>query len=365
MQEANHDQGLVRWRMVLGKQADPSKDIELSGEDMARDQALGALYDSTKKGDLSASNPNVNKWLGDIRKYFPESAAILLQKEAVNRVGIVRFLENPEVLESVVPDIQLAQTILSLKEAIPDQAKSTARAVIARMAAQLQHKLKLPVHQAARKGIYRFQRENYKHNKMLDWPRTIRHNLKNYNPESGQIIPEKIFGFNSRKHALREIYILMDQSGSMASSLVYTGIIASLLHQLPALVTHLYLFDTQVVDMTDLLHDPVELLFGVQLGGGTDIRKTLAFTRQQMRRPKDAIVFLISDLYDSAPDRHLIDSILLLHEEGVKIMVIPSLSDDGKADFNRAVAESISEKGILTIACTPDKFCEVLPDILA
>ena len=361
----SQDINLVRWRMILGKQADPSKDTKLSTEDEARDQALGALYDSTKKGDLSASNPNVNKWLGDIRKYFPESAAILLQKEAIDRIGIVRFLENPEVLESVVPDIQLAQTILSLKEAIPDQAKSTARAVIERMAAQLQQKLQLPIHRAARKGIHRFQREQYKNNKMLDWPRTIRYNLKNYNPESGQIIPEKIFGYNSRKHALREIYILMDQSGSMASSLVYTGIIASLLHQLPALETHLFLFDTQVVDMTGLLHDPVELLFGVQLGGGTDIRKTLAYTRQQMRKPKDSVLFLISDLYDSAPDRHLIDSIFQIHDDGVKIVVIPSLSDEGKADFNKYVTDEIAEKGILTISCTPDKFCEVLPDILA
>jgi len=359
------EKSLKRWRLVLGETTDSPSQIKLSVEEKALDKTLGTLYDQNKKGDLSGSAPNVNKWLGDIRTYFPDPVTVMMQKDAVRKLGIEKFLEAPDVLEQIVPDVQLAYTILSLKDAIPDQVKATARQVIEKMAQSLEKQLKMPVTLAANKGIQRYQRRLHKQNKLLDWPRTIRYNLKHYDAVSGKIIPEKIFGYNARKRRLREVFILLDQSGSMSSSLVYTGIIASILFKLPALDTHLVLFDSQVIDMTALLNDPVELLFGVQLGGGTDIIKALSFARQKMRNPRECIVFVVSDLYDNAPDHILIEKFHTMHQDGIRQVVIPAISDSGRADFNKNVADRLSSIGIETVACSPDKFCEILPRVLA
>lgn len=365
MGSKDHESTLKKWRLILGKVADEERVAKLSGEDAGRDTALGTLYDNNRKGDLSGSSPNVNKWLGDIRTYFPDSIQTILQKDAVDKLGIVKFLEAPEVLDSVVPDVQLAYTILSLKDAIPDRVKDTARQVIERLAHSIERKLSMPVLLAARKGVQRYQRKVHRNNKLLDWPRTIRYNLKNYDPIEKRIIPEKIFGFNARKNSLREIFILLDQSGSMSSSMVYTGIIASILHKLPTLQTHLIAFDSSVADLTELLHDPVELLFGVQMGGGTDIIKAMTYTRQKIRKPREAIIFLISDLYDNAPDRYLVEKIISVRQDGVKIIIIPALSDDGKSDFNKTAANMLVDYDVPSIACTPDRFCEILPDVIA
>jgi len=358
------EESLRRWRLILGKIADQDSQVRLDGEDQTMDSTLGTLYDNNKKGDLSGSNPNVNKWLGDIRTYFPDSIAVIMQKDAIEKLGIEKFLEAPDVLESIVPDAQLAYTILSLKEVIPDRVKDTARLVIEKMALTLERQLSLPVTMAARKGIMRYQRKIHRNNRLLDWPRTIRYNLKNYDPTTRQIIPEKIFGFDAKKRRLREVVILLDQSGSMSNSLVYTGIIASILYKLPALDTHLILFDSNVIDMTDLLYDPVELLFGVQLGGGTDIIKALSFARQKIRKPNECLFFIVSDLYDNAPDHILLKKFQEIHQDGIKQVIIPALSDDGKVDFNKNAAEQLAALGIETIACSPDKFCEILPRVI-
>ena len=356
---------IKKWRLILGKSADQEKTAELSAKEQGIDKTLGALYDSNRKGDLSGSQPDINKWLGDIRTYFPESTQHLLQKEAVDKLGIEKFLEAPDVLEKIVPDVKLAYTILSLKDAIPNHVKDTARQVIERLATTIYEKIKMPVQLAAKKGIQRYQKRNQRQNQIIDWPRTIRYNLKHYDAKEKRLVPERIFGYNARKRSVRELFILMDQSGSMADSIVYTGIIASVLHRLPSMQTHLAAFDTEVADLTDLLDDPVELLFGVQMGGGTDLVKALTYVRTKMQRPRESVVFVISDLYDYAPDRVMLAKFEALHADGVKLVVIPALSDEGKADFNLPAAAHLDQKGIPTLACTPDRFCQELPALLS
>jgi hypothetical protein len=358
------ERNLLRWRLILGSSADEQKEVILDDRQLGMDRSLGALFDGDKKGDLSGSNPQIHTWLKDIRTYFPEPVAILLQKEAVHKLGIEKFLDAPDVLEEVVPDIQLAAAILSLKDAIPDRIKDTARKVIERLAKHLERKLSHPFQVAVRQGILKYRQKNRRQNNFIDWHRTIKYNLKHYDPLENRIIPERIFGYDSSKRVVKEIFIVLDQSGSMGSSLVYTGIIACLLHKLPSIKTNLILFDVSVTDMTYLLHDPVDLLFGIQMGGGTDIPLALDYVRNSIRHPRESIVFLISDLYDNAPDSLHINRLKTLKEEGVQLVVLAALSDEGKADFNKASAATLAAIDIPCLAATPDVFCELLPGLI-
>lgn len=361
MEEVEEDQLALRWRMILGQDADPEKSIPLNATEQGMDKTLSALYGQDKKGGLSGSKPYVNQWLGDIRSYFPEPIVAMMQKDAIDKIGIVPFLEHPDVLDNIVPDIQLAATLLQLKNAIPDYTKQTARIVIERMAQALKDKLQFPVTQAVKLGIQRYQRQLSKKSKHIDWHRTIRHGLKNYDPLLRQIVPEKIFGYNARQRKMKEIFILIDQSGSMSESLVYSGIIGCILHQIQTLDTHLIVFDTSVVDLTELLDDPVELLFGAQLGGGTDILQAMKYTRQQIQKPKDSIVFMVTDLYDYDADEKILQMALGMKEEGIQLIVLLSINDKAQADYNKSLATMLIAADIICMACTPEQFCDLLP----
>lgn len=354
-----------KWRLILGKASDPEGSVRLDTRSRGMDRTLESLYGQDKRGDLSSSKPQVNKWLGDIRTYFPDPVVAFLQKDAVDRLGLQTFLEAPDVLESIVPDIQLATAILQLRDAIPEHTRHTARQVIERMARALERRLELPLVRAVNSGIHRYRNQPFRQNRQLDFHRTIRFNLKHYDPLEKRLIPERLFGYNSRKRVVRELFILLDQSGSMSDSLVYTGIISCLLARIQSIRTHLIVFDSAVADLSDLLQDPVDLLFGIQLGGGTDIGLAMDYARGKMDTPRDSIVFLISDLYDSMPGTYLTERASRFLSEGIKMIVLPALNDSGQHSFDRETADALARIGIPCLSATPETFCTLLPDLLA
>jgi Mg-chelatase subunit ChlD len=362
---------LRRWRLILGKDAQEgmcsatgegkSGSLELSKHDLGMDRVLEALYDSDRSAGLGSSSPNVARWLGDIRTYFPSSTVRIMQKDALERLNLKQMLLEPEMLEQVEADVHLVASLLSLSKVIPEKTKDTARQVVRKVVEELERKLANPLLQAVRGSLNRATRTYRPRYNEIDWDRTIRLNLKNYQPEHGTIIAERLVGYGHKRSALRDIVLCVDQSGSMASSVVYSGIFGAVLATLRAVSTRMVVFDTSVVDLTEDLHDPVDLLFGTQLGGGTDINLALTYCQQIITRPTQTILVLITDLYEGGSREGMLRRAAELMGSGVQVVCLLALSDQGAPGFDRYNAAALAEMGIPAFACTPDLF----PDLMA
>jgi len=347
---------LRRWRLVLGEPAQETAGVTLSGEDLGMDRVLDALYDSERKGGLGASAPNVARWLGDIRTYFSVSVVRVLQQDAFDRLGLRQMLLEPELLETVEPDVHLVASLLSLSSVIPEKTKETARRVVRKVVDDLEARLRNPMVQAVRGSLHRATRNRRPRAQEIDWPRTIRANLSTWLPETKTIIPEKLIGFGHRRSSLRDVILCVDQSGSMAASVVYSGIFGAVLATIRALRTRMVVFDTAVVDLTDDLQDPVDLLFGTQLGGGTDIARALTYCKQIVERPSQTILVLVSDLYEGGDPAAMLRRAAELVGSGVQLICLLALSDRGAPAYHAGVAAALAELGVSSFACTPDLF---------
>lgn len=348
---------LRRWRLVLG-----GGDVaDLSSEDVQMDRALAALYDSDRKAGLGGSAPSVPRWLGDIRRYFPSSVVQVLQRDAVDRLGLRQLLMEPELLEAMQPDVHLVATLMSLRGLLPAKTRDTARTVVRKVVDELQRKLAHPLRTAVSGALNRASRTRRPRHAEIDWHRTIRANLKHYQPEYRTVVPETRIGWGRKRSSMRDLVLCVDQSGSMAHSVVYSSVFGAVLASLPAVSTRLVVFDTAVVDLSDRLDDPVEVLFSVQLGGGTDINAAVAYGQSLVRRPADTIFVLISDLFEGGVEDELLKRAGSLIASGVQLIVLLALSDEGAPAYDHALAARLAALGAPAFACTPDRF----PDLMA
>lgn len=354
---------LRRWRMILGGDEADGTGQTLSGMDSKRDATLEALYDKEdRRGGLGSSSPRVARWLGDIRGYFPSSVVQVMQRDAMDRLGLRELLLEPELLESVQPDVHLVGTLLSLNRAIPERSRDTARAVVRKVVDDLEKRLAQPTRQAVSGALHRANRTNRPRQSDIDWNRTILKNLKHYQPEQRTVVPERLVGYGRRlPNVSKQIVLCLDQSGSMASSVVYASVFGAVLASIRSLRTQIIAFDTSVVDLTDSVSDPVELLFGVQLGGGTDINAALAYCQSRVEQPRDTVLVLISDLFEGGNEEEMLQRAQALAAEGVQVVCLLALSDDGAPAYDHDNAAALAALGIPTFACTPDKF----PDLMA
>ncbi len=362
---------LRRWRLMLGGEAAGAMpggadtgaglDIALGGTDLGMDRVLAALYDGERQAGLGASAPNVARWLGDIRTYFPSPVVRVMQQDAFERLGLRQMLLEPELLEAVEADVGLVATLLSLSRVIPERTKETARGVVRKVVEDLERKLANKTVQAVRGSLNRAARASRPRPHEIDWDRTIRANLKHYLPEWGTIIPEKLVGHGFKRQALRDIVLCVDQSGSMATSVVYSGIFGAVLASIRAVSTRMIVFDTAVVDLTDELHDPVDLLFGTRLGGGTDIGRALAYCQGVIARPTQTILVLITDLYEGGNADEMLKRVAALVASGVQVVCLLALNDEGAPIYDERHAAALAGFGVPTFACTPDLF----PDLMA
>ncbi len=350
-----------RWRLVLGTEASDSIGVSLSAADAGMDAALAALYDTEgRRGGLGASAPKVARWLGDIRGYFPSSVVRVMQRDALERLNLRQMLLEPEMLEVAEADVHLVANLVSLSSVIPETTKDTARQVVRQVVDELLRKLAGPTEQAVKGALNRAARNPRPRYNEIDWPRTIRANLKHYQPEYKTVIPEKRIGYGRKRASLRDVILCLDQSGSMATSVVYSGIFGAVLASLPALKTRLVAFDTNVADLSEDLRDPVDLLFGVQLGGGTDINRALGYCQTRITRPQDTILVLISDLFEGGNAEEMLKRAAALVDSGVQMIALLALSDDGAPSYDHRVAEAFASLGIVSFACTPELFPELM-----
>lgn len=388
-----------RWRLVLGGAADdataPNSSVgagdgdaagdgdggageqaggdRLTGDDVRIDAALGALYDreqtdrgrragGSRAGGLGRSKPGVVRWLGDIRTYFPTPVVQVLQRDAVERLDLRQMLLEPELLGSVEPDIGLVTMLVELNRVLPEETRATARQVIASVFAEIEQRLTDQTRQAVRGALARATRTRRPRPGDIDWPHTIQANLRHWLPEHRTLVPEQLIGHGRRQQNLaRDVVIAVDQSGSMADSVVYASLFAGVLARLPTLRTTFLAFDTSITDLTAFLHDPVEVLFGVQLGGGTDIAAALTHCTRVIERPRRSVLFLISDLFEGGNGALMRQRVGELVGSGVTVVVLLALSDEGTPAYDHEQAAALVALGATVMSTTPDRF----PDVLA
>ncbi|MFF4853714.1 VWA domain-containing protein [Streptomyces rubiginosohelvolus] len=381
---------LRRWRMALGADSADSTGRTLTGQDAAMDGALDALYGGGagkkpngratggRSAGLGASAPSVARWLGDIRTYFPSSVVQVMQRDAIDRLGLSALLLEPEMLEAVEPDVHLVGTLLSLNKAMPETTKETARAVVRKVVEDLERRLESRTRTTLTGALDRSARISRPRHRDIDWDRTIRANLKNYltlpAPDAattagetratptGTVVPERLIGYGrSSRSAKKDIVLCVDQSGSMAASVVHASVFGAVLASMRTLSTRLVVFDTAVVDLTDQLDDPVDVLFGTQLGGGTDINRALAYCQSRITRPADTVVVLISDLYEGGIRDEMLKRVAAMKASGVQFVTLLALSDEGAPAYDHEHAAALGALGVPAFACTPDLF----PDVMA
>jgi Mg-chelatase subunit ChlD len=368
------DDGMRRWRLVLGGAAAEATGVALEGDEARMDQALDALYGGTGGGrgearsgrrtaGLGASAPQVARWLGDIRRFFPSTVVQVMQQDAIERLDLTRLLLEPEMLEAVEPDVHLVGTLLALNRVMPERARESAREVVRTVVRELERRLAQRTRSAIGGALDRAARSARPRRLAdVDWRRTIHANLRHYQPSHGTVVPDRLIGYGRRRQALRrDVVLCVDQSGSMAASVVYAGVFGAVLASMPSLRTSLVVFDTAVVDLTEQLHDPVEVLFGTQLGGGTDINRALAYCQRIVTRPANTIFVLISDLYEGGIREEMLGRVGALTAAGAQVVALLALSDDGAPSYDHDNAAALAALGVPAFACTPDAF----PDLMA
>ncbi|MEU3828597.1 VWA domain-containing protein [Streptomyces sp. SID161] len=360
---------LRRWRMVLGGGSADGTGCTLTGRDAGMDAALAALYgrsDKTPPGrdrsaGLGASAPSVARWLGDIRGYFPSPVVQVMQRDAIDRMGLASLLLEPEMLEAVEADVHLVGTLLSLHKAMPETTRETARSVVRKVVEDLERRLATRTRATLTGALDRSARVRHPRHHDIDWNRTIAANLRHYLPEYRTVVPQRLVGHGRAAQSLRkEVVLCIDQSGSMAASVVYASVFGAVLASMRSIRTRLVVFDTAVVDLTDQLADPVDVLFGTQLGGGTDINRALAYCQEQITRPAETVVVLVSDLYEGGIREEMLKRVAAMKASGVQFVALLALSDEGAPAYDREHAAALAALGAPAFACTPDLFPEVM-----
>ena len=361
------DERRRRWRLALGGD-DPDG---LSDRDLRMDRALAALYgrdggqqSGSRKGGLGGSAPRVARWLGDIREFFPAPVVQVIQRDAFERLNLKAMMLQPEFLATLEADVHIVADLISLRAAIPQKAKETARQVVKKVVDELLKRLAHATAETIRGAILRGKRTRRPRFSDIDWPRTIEANLRHWQPEYKTIVPERLIGLARQTKSradLDQVILCVDQSGSMASSVVYSSIFAAVMASLPVIETKLVCFDTAIVDLTDDLSDPVEVLFGVQLGGGTDINAALAYCQGLATRPTKCTLVLITDLFEGGNAQEMLERAAALVASGVNVIVLLALSDDGRPAYDTNHAQKFAALGCPVFACTPDQF----PDLMA
>lgn len=374
---------MQRWRLILGQESQKRfGDMGsggLAGDMDLMDQALAAIYNNTENGGFGRpgdgsgqsgrgagsgpSNPQITRWLGDVRRLFDKELVTVIQGDAMNRCGLKQLLFEPEMLEQLEPDVNLAATILMLKDQIPKRSKESVRQFIQKIVEELNKRLEQDIRRAVTAAVNKRQHSPIPSAAALDYKRTISRNIKNYNPELGTIVPEHFYFFDRSTTSSANkwnVILDIDQSGSMGESVIYSSIIGCILASMNSLTTRIVAFDTNIIDLTEKSDDPVDVLFGCQLGGGTDIDKSVAYCQQFIANPKKTLFFLISDLEEGGNRAALLRRLSEMKESGVKVVCLLALADGGRPYYDARMAQRISGMGIPCFACNPQKLPELL-----
>jgi Mg-chelatase subunit ChlD len=380
-------QMLARWRLVLGEDAE-AQGIS-TGADAEYDRIeklIGFLFkpagddgkgggsggrggrgskSKDRQGGSGGSQLTVPEWVDQVRELFPHQVKEVMERELINRRGIRDLMEKPDLLEKIEPNLELVKTLLTHKDLMNEKTRVLARKIIDKVVAELKQKMKLQVEPALTGAIRRDRHSPRRVFRNLDLKTTLRRNLKNFDAESGKLFVDQMFFHAAeRKNRPWHVIVLVDQSGSMLESAIFSTVMASIFYELPSLRTSLALFDTQVVDLSDKVGQPVDVLLSVQLGGGTDITMALQYGVQLVREPARTIVVLITDFYEGRNENDLVQQVRTMAQSGIRMIGLGALGYDARPAFNKQTAGKCRKQGMDILSCTPEKLAECMAQII-
>lgn len=372
-----------RWRLLLGTYARTR--LEHSCDDPRclferRERALDELYGreyagrgarpsgdgEVGPGGVEESSPHVVEWLGEIRELFPQQTVERIETHALDRYGLTELVRDPEVLARLEPNEQLLRTLLTLRSHLDPQVLDAVRAVIARVVEDLRRRLEQDVRRALSGRLSQHRHSPVPVSSAFDARGTVRANLAHYDLERQRIVVERPLFFERNTRRLPwEIVLCVDQSASMVGSVIHSAVMAGILAGIPAYSLRLVVFDTSVVDLTDRVDDPVELLLGVQLGGGTDIAQAVTYCEQVIDNPHRAVLVLVTDFAEGGPPGQLVGAVRRLAESGVRMVGLAALDGTAHPAYDRAMAARLADQGMRIAALTPAELAEWLAEVTA
>lgn len=362
---------LNRWRLVLGESAQEAMPLS-GGLALEMDQALDFLY-SREAGDdeyqeTGGSGPSqmtIPTWLRKVRDLFPHQTAQVLERHALERYQMTELLTDPEILERMEPNQALLETILTLKSQMSGPVLAVARRIAAKVAEELSRKMQQEFRRSLLGRLRRDISSPVASMRNLDIQKTIRRNLKHYDPEEKRLVLEKVY-FSGRVKRFNTWRIVMavDESGSMADAVIHSAVMAGIFARMPMVDSRLVIFDTQVVDLSGVAQDPVETLMSVQLGGGTDIAKAMNYCQSLIVNPHRTIVILVSDLCEGGPVANLYKVCGEILESGAKLAALTALDRNANPFFNRTVAGTLAGMGAFVGALTPEQLGDYIGNIM-
>ncbi len=366
------EQVLNRWRLILGKQSEKDLKFHASEQDLKSleemEDLLEYLYSqaenedvrqegsSSRKGGNGNSKLNAAEWITKVRELFPKQTSEVLEKQALEEFHMTELLTDKKVLEQIQPDMNLLKTVLQLKHLMKGDVLETAKIIAQKVADQLREKLENDIKRSILGRIDRNSSSPVHSARNLDIKKTIRRNLKNYDPESKQLVLQDIY-FNNRvkKYSTWRVIIAIDESGSMLGSVIYSAVMAQILSKLPFADVKLVIFDTNIVDLSGHAEDPAEILMSVQLGGGTDIGKALAYCERLIETPAKTCVLCVTDLYEGAPEKYLLNTSKNILESGAKLNFLTALDETANPAFDRQLGQKLANMGAFVGALTPEQ----------
>ncbi|MFO0587796.1 MAG: VWA domain-containing protein [Polyangiaceae bacterium] len=365
---------LNRWRLVLGKSAEQcgigfspgSGAGDGEGDCEGAEEALDYLYNEGRGAGSGSSALNVPRWIDRVSELFPRQAKEVLERELVQRKGIHQILEQPDLLDRIEPSVELVKTLLTHRDLIKPETRSLARKVIDKVVNELKKKLEVRVEHAITGALRRDKHSPRKVFRNLDLRTTLRRNLKNWSDEHGKLLVDQVF-FHAAERKKRpwHIIVCVDQSGSMLESAIFSAVMASIFAELPGIKTSLVLFDTNIVDLSDKVGAPVDVLLSVQLGGGTDITRAVEYCSGLISEPARSILVLITDFYEGRPEQDLIRSVRKLADANVRMVGLGALGYDAQPQYNRSTAGKLRKEGMDILVCTPERLAEAMGEIIA
>ncbi|MBC7797461.1 MAG: VWA domain-containing protein [Pyrinomonadaceae bacterium] len=364
-----NDKNLLRWRFVLGKFAEKNLPSSMNGNAQRVENALDFLYGREYQGrglrgdggSLDASQMKVPRWLSEVRKLFPQETCEVIEKHALERYGMTELVTDPKVLEKLTPNVDLLKTMLTFRGLMKGEVLNTARKIIREVVEEIKRKIEPEVRQTLLGKLNRFRHSPLKIAQNFDWRATIRRNLKHYDTERKKIVAQNLFFFSRVERRLPwDVILCIDESGSMADSVIHSAVMAGILAGLPSLRVSLVVFDTSVVDLSQYVDDPVEILMSVQLGGGTNIGQAMQYCETLVTNPKRTVFVLVSDFMEGASPQTMFAVCQQMNEAGVTLLGLAALDETAQPVFDRHAAELLAERGMEIAALTPKKLAQWL-----
>lgn len=370
------DQMMInRWRLILGEFAEQSLPLGEGYGEM--DEALHFLYkreysekqgmrQEDKRGGRGASVLTVPVWFHKVKKLFPQQTVEIMQKQALDQYNLTELLTDERVLKEMEPNLDLLKNILAFQNRIPNQVKKLAYSIVEQVVQEITKKLELKVKRVFYGKKLPHSTTSYKVYRNFDVKKTIAKNLKNYDRDLGTIVIDRLyFQQNIKRYNPWHIVIVVDESGSMMDSVIYSSVMASIFAKLPFVTVKLVIFDTKIVDLSDYTDDPVGILMKVQLGGGTDIHGALEYAKRLVTAPHKTIVVLVSDLYDGNDYRYMYRSARDLVEAGSKLFVLPALDYSAVSSYDKNAAAQLAKVGADVAAITPEELAEWIGKVIS